>query len=70
MMKWHVKLPAGKQLWLKSDNPDETLQQMGYTEYALTDVRAIPKQEIPKNVKWVTSPPQKGGVRYGGRMVP
>lgn len=59
MMKWHVKLPAGKQLWLKSDNPDETLQQMGYFEYALTDIRIIPKREMPKKIKWVTAPQEE-----------
>lgn len=49
MMKWHVKLPKGKELWLQSDTPHEDLEKMGYSEYALTDARIIPEHEQPAN---------------------
>ncbi len=49
MMKWHVKLPKGKELWLQSDTLHEDLEKMGYSEYALTDARIIPEHEQPAN---------------------
>lgn len=52
MKKWHVKLPEGKQLWLKSNTPREDLEKMGHAEYALTDARIIPKCELPDETKW------------------
>ena len=54
-MKWHVKLPKGKCLWLESDTPHETLKNLGYDEYALTDFRIIPKRELPRKIKWITA---------------
>ena len=53
MMRWHVKLPEGKELWLQSDTPHEDLEKMGYSEYALTDARIIPEHEQPANIEWV-----------------
>ena len=52
MKKWHVKLPEGKELWLESDTPHEDLEKMGYSAYALTDVRIIPERELPDEILW------------------
>lgn len=52
-MQWHVTLPQGKQLWLESDTPREDLKRLGYCEYALTDVRIIPKGKLPRKNKWI-----------------
>lgn len=53
MKKWHVTLPKGEELWLESDTPHEDLEKMGYSEYALTDVRIIPEKELPAEIEWV-----------------
>ena len=53
MMKWQVKCPDGKYLWIKSDTPHKDLETLGYQEYALTDIRIIPKRELPRKIKWL-----------------
>lgn len=54
MMKWHVQLPEGKELWLESDTPHEDLEKMRCPAYALTDVRVIPEYELPDEIEWVS----------------